>query len=395
MSFSAALELDRARRRWSPAPGPTRSAPSGPCSTPARVVRVVGHAPVDIARRPRRTRSDRPRAPLAQPGRPGAPCTSSSSPTPRSTTSSAAGAPSVGVPVVGSRRPAPPPEPLRASGLRRARRRRSGRPGADHRRRARGRPRRRRRDHRPARPARRARRRPPRTPRSIDVAKIPRGAFTSQERINELLVEHARAGRRVVRLKGGDPFVFGRGGEEWQACAEAGLPVEVIPGRLLRARRAGAGRRPADPPHADPGLHRRVSGHLPPGDPGSTLDWGALARSGTTLVVLMGIATLPAITAELVAQGLPATTPALTVMDAGLPGQRSRRAGPSPTSPRVGEAAGRPGARGHRHRSGRGPVAAAPAAGREAGPGGSPASGCVIRRRLSVSPTTRDTNSAT
>ncbi len=68
-----------------------------------------------------------------------------------------------------------------------------------------------------------------------------------------------------------------------------------------------------------------VSGHLPPGDPGSTLDWGALARSGTTLVVLMGIATLPAITAELVSQGLPADTPALTVTEAGLPGQRSVR----------------------------------------------------------------------
>jgi uroporphyrin-III C-methyltransferase len=156
----------------------------------------------------------------------------------------------------------------------------------------------------------------------IDVAKIPRGPFTSQERINELLVEHARAGKRVVRLKGGDPFVFGRGGEEWQACAEAGLPVEVIPGvssALAAPALAGV-----------PLTHRTltqgftvVSGHLPPGDPGSTLDWGALARSGTTLVVLMGIATLPAITAELVAQGLAPTTPALTVMEAGLPGQRS------------------------------------------------------------------------
>ena len=156
----------------------------------------------------------------------------------------------------------------------------------------------------------------------IDVAKIPRGSFTPQERINELLVEHARAGKRVVRLKGGDPFVFGRGGEEWQACAEAGIPVEVVPGvssALAAPALAGV-----------PLTHRTltqgftvVSGHLPPGDPGSTLDWGALARSGTTLVVLMGIATLPAVTAELVAQGLPADTPALTVTDAGLPGQRS------------------------------------------------------------------------
>ena len=156
----------------------------------------------------------------------------------------------------------------------------------------------------------------------IDVAKIPRGAFTSQERINELLVEHARAGRRVVRLKGGDPFVFGRGGEEWQACTEAGLPVEVIPG----VSSALAGPALAGVPLTHRTLTQGftvVSGHLPPADPGSTLDWGALARSGTTLVVLMGIATLPAITAELVAQGLPATTPALTVMEAGLPGQRT------------------------------------------------------------------------
>ena len=156
----------------------------------------------------------------------------------------------------------------------------------------------------------------------IDVAKIPRGAFTSQERINELLVEHARAGRRVVRLKGGDPFVFGRGGEEWQACTEAGLPVEVIPG----VSSALAGPALAGVPLTHRTLTQGftvVSGHLPPADPGSTLDWGALARTGTTLVVLMGIATLPAITAELVAQGLPATTPALTVMEAGLPGQRT------------------------------------------------------------------------
>ncbi len=156
----------------------------------------------------------------------------------------------------------------------------------------------------------------------IDVAKIPRGPFTSQERINALLVEHARAGRRVVRLKGGDPFVFGRGGEEWQACAEAGIPVEVVPG----VSSALAGPALAGVPLTHRTLTQGftvVSGHLPPGDPGSTLDWGALARSGTTLVVLMGIATLPAITAELVAQGMAPTTPALSVTDAGLPGQRS------------------------------------------------------------------------
>ncbi|WP_231930699.1 uroporphyrinogen-III C-methyltransferase [Friedmanniella luteola] len=158
----------------------------------------------------------------------------------------------------------------------------------------------------------------------IDVAKIPRGTFTSQERINELLVEHGRAGRRVVRLKGGDNFVFGRGGEEWQACAAAGIPVRVVPGvssAIAAPALAGI-----------PLTHRQltqgftvVSGHLPPGDPGSTLDWAALARAGTTLVVLMGVATLPAITAELVAQGMAPGTPAATVADAGLPSQRDVR----------------------------------------------------------------------
>ena len=108
----------------------------------------------------------------------------------------------------------------------------------------------------------------------IDVAKIPRGTHTSQERINELLIEHAGAGRVVVRLKGGDNFVFGRGGEEWQACAAAGLPVEVVPGvsaALAAPALAGI-----------PLTHRQltqgftvVSGHLPPGDPGSTLDWAS------------------------------------------------------------------------------------------------------------------------
>ncbi len=158
----------------------------------------------------------------------------------------------------------------------------------------------------------------------IDVAKIPRGAFTSQERINAILVDRARAGRTVVRLKGGDNFVFGRGGEEWQACAAAGIPVRVIPGvssALAGPALAGI-----------PLTHRQltqgftvVSGHLPPGDPGSTLDWPALARANTTLVILMGVATLEAISAELIRDGLAAETPAITVADAGLPSQREVR----------------------------------------------------------------------
>jgi len=159
----------------------------------------------------------------------------------------------------------------------------------------------------------------------IDVAKIPRGASTSQEQINRVLVEHATGGRTVVRFKGGDSFVLGRGGEEWQACAAAGIPVTVLPG----VSSATAGPALAGVPLTHRDLTQGftvVSGHLPPGDPGSTLDWRALATANTTLVILMGVATLPAITNALQAHGLDPGTPALTVADAGLPGQLTVRA---------------------------------------------------------------------
>jgi uroporphyrin-III C-methyltransferase len=156
----------------------------------------------------------------------------------------------------------------------------------------------------------------------IDVAKIPRGAHTSQDQINEILVEKAQLGRTVVRLKGGDSFVFGRGGEEWQACAAAGLPVTIIPGvSSATAAPALAG---------IPLTHRQltqgftvISGHVPPGHLSSTLDWAALARLNTTLVIMMGVATLPAITAELIKHGLAESTPAATIADAGLPSQQA------------------------------------------------------------------------
>ncbi len=110
----------------------------------------------------------------------------------------------------------------------------------------------------------------------IEVAKIPRGTSTPQERINELLIEHASAGKTVVRLKGGDPFVFGRGGEEWQACAAAGIPVTVIPG----VSSAIAGPALVGVPLTHRELTQGftvISGHAPPGDTGSTLNWQALA----------------------------------------------------------------------------------------------------------------------
>ncbi len=155
----------------------------------------------------------------------------------------------------------------------------------------------------------------------IDVAKIPRGAYTPQEQINDLLIEHARAGKLVVRLKGGDSFVFGRGGEEWQACAAAGTEVQVIPG----VTSAVAGPALAGIPLTHRSLTQGftvVSGHVPPGDPASTLDWQAIARTNTTLVIMMGVSALPQICAALQAGGLPPDTAAATVASAGLPDQR-------------------------------------------------------------------------
>ena len=159
----------------------------------------------------------------------------------------------------------------------------------------------------------------------VHVGKIPRGEFTPQERINELLLEHARAGRTVVRLKGGDGYLFGRGGEEWQACTAAGIPIEVVPG----VSSAFAVPALAGIPVTHRGLSQGVavvSGHVAPDDPRSEVDWDALATSGLTIVVLMGVATLGSIAEALVAAGLPADTPAACIADGASPKQRSVRA---------------------------------------------------------------------
>jgi len=148
----------------------------------------------------------------------------------------------------------------------------------------------------------------------IDVSKVPRGAFTPQEQINAVLVEHALAGRVVVRLKGGDPFVLGRGMEEVEACAAAGVEVEVVPGVTSAVAVPGL----AGVPVTHRGLSQGfcvVSGHVPPGDPRGTVDWGALARSGLTLVCLMAVDNLPLIAAALVAHGMAGSTPVAGVQD--------------------------------------------------------------------------------
>nr|WP_239522719.1 uroporphyrinogen-III C-methyltransferase [Geodermatophilus sabuli] len=158
----------------------------------------------------------------------------------------------------------------------------------------------------------------------IDASKLPRGRSMAQEQINALLVEHARAGKRVVRLKGGDPFVFGRGMEELEACAAAGVPVEVVPGVTSAIGVPAL----AGIPVTHRGLTHEfvvVSGHLPPGHPSSLVDWTALARLRGTLVVLMGVDTAPEIAAALIRHGRPAQTPVAVVADGSMPTQRTVR----------------------------------------------------------------------
>jgi uroporphyrin-III C-methyltransferase / precorrin-2 dehydrogenase / sirohydrochlorin ferrochelatase len=155
----------------------------------------------------------------------------------------------------------------------------------------------------------------------VDAAKLPRGPAMAQDAINELLVARARAGAFVVRLKGGDPYVFGRGSEEVAACIAAGVPVIVVPG-LSSALAVPA---LAGIPLTHRGVAHEavvVSGHLSPGDPGSLVDWVALGRLRGTLVVLMGVERLAEIATVLIRHGRPATTPVAVVQDGSLPGQR-------------------------------------------------------------------------
>ena len=159
----------------------------------------------------------------------------------------------------------------------------------------------------------------------LDAAKVPGGRSMPQEDIDRLLVEHARAGRVVVRLKGGDPFVFGRGMEEVEACTRAGVPVEVVPGVSSAIAVPGA----AGIPVTHRGVVQAftvVSGHVPPGDPTSTVDWKGLAGAGGTLVVLMGVRTIRLIADALLSGGLPANTPVAGLQE-GRPAARGTLGG--------------------------------------------------------------------
>ncbi len=155
--------------------------------------------------------------------------------------------------------------------------------------------------------------------RRIDVAKRKSRHTLPQDDINQLLVALAREGLEVVRLKGGDPFLFGRGGEELSACREAGIDCTVVPGvTAALAASAGAGA---------PLTHRGsaqavtfVTGHAAHGEP--DLDWAALARPNQTVVVYMGVSTAGLIADRLTAAGRAGATPALIVENASRSDER-------------------------------------------------------------------------
>jgi len=156
--------------------------------------------------------------------------------------------------------------------------------------------------------------------RILKVGKRGGHASTPQDFIERLMLRHARQGRCVVRLKGGDPFLFGRGGEEMLTLRAAGFEVEIVNGLT-----AGI----AVPATLGiPVTHRGLAAGVSfvtarAGSQGSPEpDWAALARSGTTLVIYMGLARLPEIAASLLAAGLPAATPAAVIAHGTLPGQR-------------------------------------------------------------------------
>ncbi|WP_045302528.1 uroporphyrinogen-III C-methyltransferase [Saccharothrix sp. ST-888] len=155
----------------------------------------------------------------------------------------------------------------------------------------------------------------------IDASKIPYGRFMAQEAINRTLIEHAKAGKFVVRLKGGDPYVFGRGGEELLACTEAGLPVTVVPGISSSISVPAA----VGIPVTHRGMTHEftvISGHVGPGDSRSLVNWEAAAKMSGTLVLLMAVDKIGAIAAKLVECGRAADTPVAVVQEGTTAAQR-------------------------------------------------------------------------
>ncbi|HTX26904.1 MAG TPA: uroporphyrinogen-III C-methyltransferase [Streptosporangiaceae bacterium] len=156
----------------------------------------------------------------------------------------------------------------------------------------------------------------------IDASKIPYGRATAQEHINATLITHARAGRFVARLKGGDPFVFGRGAEEVLACLRAGIPVTVVPGVTSAVAVPAAAWIPVTHRGVAQDFHV-VSVHVPPDDERSSVDWEILGGSRGTLVLLMAVERIGAIVKELLKHGRSPSTPVSVIADGTLPTQRT------------------------------------------------------------------------
>jgi len=156
----------------------------------------------------------------------------------------------------------------------------------------------------------------------IDVSKIPYGRAMPQDQINATLIERARAGRFVARLKGGDPFVFGRGAEEALACLRAGVPVTVVPGVTSAVGVPTSAWLPVTHRGVSQEFHV-VSVHVPPGDVRSTVDWALLGGSTGTLVLLMSVQRIGAVAAELLRHGRSPDTPVSVIADGTMPTQRT------------------------------------------------------------------------
>ncbi|NLU81491.1 uroporphyrinogen-III C-methyltransferase [Rhodococcus sp. HNM0569] len=168
----------------------------------------------------------------------------------------------------------------------------------------------------------------------IDAAKIPYGRAMAQQAINDALIDGAKSGKFVVRLKGGDPYVFGRGYEELEACVAAGVPVTVVPGITSAISVPSA----AGIPVTHRGVTHEfvvVSGHVAPDHPDSLVDWPALARLGGTIVLLMAVERIEAFAGALMDGGRDAGTPVAVVQEGTLRTQRVVRADLATVAQRV------------------------------------------------------------
>ncbi len=175
----------------------------------------------------------------------------------------------------------------------------------------------------------------------IDAAKLPYGRAMAQQMINDILVDRARAGKFVVRLKGGDPYVFGRGYEELEACAAAGIPVTVVPGITSAISVPSA----AGIPVTHRGVTHEfvvVSGHVAPDHPDSLTDWDALAKLRGTLVLLMAVERIGSFADVLIAGGRPVGTPVTVVQEGTMATQKVLRTDLAHVADRVREEGTRP-----------------------------------------------------